>query len=137
MEKKTIQKVGIAVFKDKKILMARSKKNAETFYLPGGKFELGESDINCLKRECFEELCTKVQDDQITFLSEFEDVAHGQPEGTMIHMKLYSVKLVNEPEPSSEIAEIGYFDSTSEKNNLSVLCINKVFPWLKENGYIN
>ena len=134
---KTIRKVGIAVFKDKKILMARSKKNAEVFYLPGGKFQPGESDKDCILRECKEELGADIIPENLEYLNEFEDVAHGQPEGTMVNIKLYKCELQSEPAPNSEIAEIKYFDSANDQKNLSILCIHKVFPWLKENGYIN
>ncbi len=133
----TIRKVGIAIFKDKKILMARSAKNPEVFYVPGGKFEKDESDIECLKRECLEELSTTIKDDTIKFLHEFKDQAYGKEKGVLFVMRLYSVEVEGEPAPQSEIAELQYFDSSVDKKHLSETGLMKIFPWLKENGYIN
>ena len=137
MPPKTIRKIGIAVFKDGKILMARSKKNTEIFYIPGGKLEDGESDTDCLNRECLEELGIKVKSGTIKYLQTFEGPAHGQPEGTLINTKLYQCELEGEPKASSEIEEIGYFDSISDREHLSEFAGEYIFPWLKENKYIN
>ncbi len=133
----TIRKIGIAIFKDKKILMARSKKNTDIFYLPGGKLEAGESDQDCIIRESREELGTSIISESMEFLNEFEDEAHGQPEGTMVNIKLYACKLESEPTPNSEITELEYFDTLTDQKHLSTLCIRTVFPWLKEKGLIN
>ena len=137
MPPKIIRKIGIAVFKDGKILMARSKKNAEIFYVPGGKLEKEESDTDCLKRECLEELGVAVESDTIKYLQTFEGPAHGQPEGTLINTKLYQCTLEDEPKASSEIEEIRYFDSVSDRQHLSEFAGEYIFPWLKKNNYIN
>ena len=136
MPPKIIKKIGIIVFKDKKILMARSNKNADVFYFPGGKFETGESDIDCLQRESKEELGTTAKPESIKFLSEFEDVAHGKETDVKLNIKLYECELVSEPEASSEIEEIKYFDSSVDPKHLDIIG-GKIFSWLKENNYIN
>lgn len=130
-----IKKIGLAVFKEKKILQVRTNKQEKVFYALGGKIEEGETDIECLKREVKEELGCDVEEFSLKFLKEFEDVAHGDQ--GMLNMRLYEGKLIGEPKPSSEIVEFGYFDSSSNKENLSVIAQRTIFPWLKENGYIN
>ena len=53
---KIIKKVALAIFKDGKMLQVRTKKQDKVFYTLGGKYEEGESDIDCIKREVKEEI---------------------------------------------------------------------------------
>lgn len=131
-----IRKVALAYFKDKKILQVRSQKQENIFYTLGGKYDAGESDIDCLKREVKEEVGCEIEEDSIKFLKEFEDVADGK-EDAILNVRMYTGNLIGEPKPSSEIAEIGYFDSASSKKNLSVIAQRTIFPYLKEKGLIN
>jgi len=133
---KTIQKIALAVFKDKKMLLVRSAKQKEVFYTLGGKLEEGETEIECLKREVKEEIGCEVDKKSFKFLKEFEDVAHGKG-GALVHIKMYEGKLIGTPKPSSEIVEIGYFDTNSDKKHLSEIAQRTIFPWLKKHGYIN
>ena len=133
---KTIQKIALAVFKDKKMLLVRSAKQKEVFYTLGGKLEEGETEIECLKREVKEEIGCEVDKKSFKFLKEFEDVAHGKG-GALVHIKMYEGKLIGSPKPSSEIVEIGYFDTNSDKKHLSEIAQRTIFPWLKKHGYIN
>ncbi len=133
---KTIKKVALAVFKDKKILQVRTNKQPDVFYTLGGKIEKGESEIDCLKREVKEEIGCEVDENSIQFLTEFEDIAHGKGE-TMLNIRMYQGELIGEPEPSSEVVEIDYFDTRSDKKNLSTIGQRTIFPWLKEHGFIN
>ena len=133
---KLIQKVALAYFKDKKMLQVRTKSQPEVFYMLGGKIEKGESDIECLKREVKEEVSCELDESSLKFLKEFEDVAHGK-EDTMLKIKVYEGKLTGEIKPSSEIVEVGYFDTKSDPKNLSVIAQREIFPWLMENGYIS
>ena len=132
---KIINKVALAVFKEKQMLQVRTSKQEEVFYTLGGKYEEGESDIECLKREVKEEIGCNIDEDSLKFLAEFEDVAH-EDQG-MLHIRMYEGELIGEPRPSSEIVEIGYFDSKSNPKNLSVIAKRTIFPWLKKKGYIN
>ena len=122
---KVIYKVALAYFKDKKMLQVRTKKQPKVFYTLGGKIEVGEDDIACLKREIREELGCEVDEPSLKFLNEFEDVAHG---GGMLNVRLYTGKIVGEPKPSAEIVEIGYFDTESDPKKLSVIAQRTIFP---------
>lgn len=133
---RTIKKVALAVFKDKKLLQVRSAKNPEVFFTLGGKPEEGESDIEALKREVKEEINCDIDESSISFLTEFEDIAHGKEEA-MLKIRMYEGGLIGTPKPSSEIAEIGYFDTNSDKKNLSTIAQRTIFPWLKSHGYID
>jgi len=129
---RVINKVALAVFKDKKMLQVRTKDQEKVFYTLGGKIEAGESDIDCLNREVKEEINCEIA--AIKFLHEFEDVAHG--EQAMLRLKMYEGKLIGEPKPNSEIVEISWFDTNSDPNSLSIIARRTIFPWLKVHGYI-
>lgn len=133
---KIIRKISLAVFKDKKLLVGRSEDQQEVFYAVGGTVEEGESDIECLLREIKEELAAEIDKDSIEFLEEFEDIAHGR-ENTFVNIRMYTGRLLNEPKPSSEVVELAYFDTSVDPKHLSQIAKTKIFPWLKEKGYIN
>ena len=134
-EHKLIRKVGLALFKDKKIIMLRDNLNDTVFYFAGGTVEDGESDMECLQREIREELAVDVDPDTVEFLEEFEAPAHGK-ENTIVQIRLYKANVIGEPRPSEETEEIQYFDSSVDPKFLSEIAIKHAFPWLKENGYI-
>lgn len=135
-DQKIFKKVALAVFKEKKLLQVRTKKQNHVFFTLGGKLEKGEEEIECLKREVLEEIGCKIDGASLKFLHEFEDVAHGKG-GDLVKIRMYKGKLIGVPKPSSEIVEIGYFDTKSNKKHLSVIAQRTIFPWLKEHGYIN
>lgn len=129
-----IKKVALAYFKKGKMLQVRSKSQALIFYTLGGKYEAGEDDYACLKREVKEEINCEVDEKTLKFLKEFEGENDG---GGLLSIRLYTGKLIGEPKASSEIAEIGYFDSNSNPENLSIIAKTTIFPWLKMHSYIN
>lgn len=133
---KIIQKVALAVFKDKKLLQVRSGKQENVFFTLGGKLIEGESEINCLKREVKEEVGCRPEESSIKFLHEFEDVAHGKDK-TLVNIRMYKGKLIGEAKPSAEVVELDYFDTRSDKKHLSEIARRKIFPWLRQHGYIN
>lgn len=94
-----------------RILSTRSHGN-DVFYLPGGKREPGESDVETLVREIREELSVAVQPRSARHFGIFEAQAHGHAEGVMVQMTCYTAEYQGTL-PSSEIAELqwlGYAD---------------------------
>ncbi|HCI80446.1 MAG TPA: DNA mismatch repair protein MutT, partial [Ktedonobacter sp.] len=65
---------------DRRILSTRSK-GKDTYYIPGGKREQGETDEATLIREIREELSIDLLPGSITFFGTFQAQAHGQAEG--------------------------------------------------------
>ena len=132
----TIRKAALGIFKDKKILMVRNADQDVVFYTLGGRLENGEGYIECLQREIKEETGCDLDVASIIYLSEFEAPAHGR-ENARIHIKLYTGSLIGEPKPMNEVAEFAWFDSSVDPRHLTQSTHEKIFPWLKENKYIN
>lgn len=100
-----IHKVGAIILKDRKILVAKKR---DTFIMPGGRIEPGETDLDCLRRELEEELQVQLQ--SAHYFRTFEDAAALDP-GMKVIMKIYLATIAGEPKPSQEITEVAYVDS--------------------------
>lgn len=102
---KEIDKIALLYIKDGQILSTLSK-GKDTYYLPGGKRELNETDEQTLIRECKEELTIDIKEDTIKYYGTFEAQAHGKAEGIIVKMTCYTAEYIGEIKPSSEIQEI-------------------------------
>lgn len=90
-----------------RILSARSK-GKDIYYLPGGKREPGETDIDTLLREIEEELSVRIKPESISYFGTFEAGAHGKSEGVLVKMACYSAEFDGELRPASEIDELAW-----------------------------
>lgn len=104
----TIDKIAFIHLKDQQILMALSKNN-DTYYIPGGKRETGESDQETLIREIKEELGVEIIPNTIKYYGTFEAQAHGKTTGTMVKMTCYEAKFTGQILASSEIQDLAYY----------------------------
>ena len=86
---KEIDKIAFIYLKDGKILSTLSK-GKDTYYIPGGKRENGESDEQTLIRECKEELTINIKRNSIKYYGTFEAQAHGKSEGVLVKMTCYT-----------------------------------------------
>ena len=103
-----IDRVGLLLIRDGRLLGARTKGKT-TFYIPGGKREGDETDLQCLEREIREELGAEITPGSVKPYRLYVDEADGKPAGTMLHMMTIFAELGTDPVPSSEIEEIGWF----------------------------
>ncbi|MEU9110779.1 GNAT family N-acetyltransferase [Streptomyces sp. NPDC048483] len=95
--------------RDGRLLSVRTQGN-DTFYLPGGKYEPGESAREALSRELSEELGLVVPEAELSEAFVIHDVAHGQ-NGRRLHMTCFTGGPQDiAPEPGREIAEYAWFD---------------------------
>ena len=106
---KEIDKIALIYLKNGKILSTLSK-GKDTYYIPGGKREGHESDIETLVRECKEELSIDIKENTVEYYGTFEAQAHGKAEGVLVRMTCYTAELKGEMRPSSEIQEIRWLD---------------------------
>ncbi len=102
---KIIDKIAFLYIVDGKILSSLSK-GKDTYYIPGGKREVGESDLDTLIRECREELDIEIIPEAVEYYGTFEAQAHGHKEGVLVKMTCYMAKFTGTIKPSSEISEV-------------------------------
>lgn len=107
-----IDKIALLYLKDGEILSSLSR-GKDTWYIPGGKREAGESDEETLVREIKEELCVDILRETIRFYGIFEAQAHGHAENVTVRMTCYQADFTGKPAPANEIQALmwlGYAD---------------------------
>lgn len=102
---RNIDKVAWVRVEDGRVLAARSR-GKDTFYLPGGKREPGESDIDTLIREVTEELSVTVVRGTESLVGTFEAPAHGRDPDVVVRMTCYTADYEGTLAPNSEIEEL-------------------------------
>ncbi|MGP3961539.1 NUDIX hydrolase [Nonomuraea sp. 3N208] len=88
-----------------KILSTRSR-GKDVYYLPGGKREAGETDLDTLIREIDEELAVVIVPASAAHFGTFEAQADGHADGVNVRMICYTARHQGTPTPSSEIDEV-------------------------------
>ncbi len=114
---------------DRKILSTRSR-GKDTWYLPGGKREPGETDHEALSREVREELSVRLVPDSVQFEGTFEAQAHGKSAGVIVRMTCYSADYEGDLAPASEIEEIVWMVHADWVRSSPVDKL--IFDWLSE-----
>ena len=128
-----IDKVAFLYLKDGKILSTRSR-GKDKYYIPGGKREAGETDIETLVREVKEELSVDIIESSAKFYGVFEAQAHGKAEGVIVKMTCYTAEYSGELKADSEIAEIVWLTTEDIE---SVSPVDKlIFADLHEKGLL-
>ncbi|GGU59026.1 hypothetical protein GCM10010211_24870 [Streptomyces albospinus] len=95
--------------RDGRLLSVRTRGN-DTFYLPGGKYEPGETAREALSRELSEELGLRIPVEELTEAFVVHAVAHGK-NGRRLHMTCFTGGPQDiAPAPGREIAEYAWFD---------------------------
>lgn len=131
---KEIDKIALLYMKDGKILSTLSK-GKDTYYLPGGKREPGETDEETLVRECREELSIDINKDTIKYYGTFSAQAHGKAEGVLVKMTCYMADFDGELKANSEIQEIRWLNY-SDLDKISP--VDKlIFEDLHKNSFLN
>lgn len=102
-----IDKVAWVELERGRILSTRSRGRVR-YYLPGGKRERGETDLDTLVREIKEELSVDLQPDSATFLGEFSAQADAAPAGVQVRMRCYECRYLGQLRPAAEIAEMAW-----------------------------
>jgi len=119
---------------DGRILSTRTR-GKDTYYIPGGKREHGESDWEALRREIAEELSVELIEDTLAPAGVFEAQAHGHPDGLIVRMTCYRAEYRGHLEPASEIAEMVWFDYSGRNRSSAVDQI--IFDSLRADGQLH
>ncbi|MCX3061032.1 NUDIX hydrolase [Streptomyces beihaiensis] len=91
-----------------RILCARPR-GKDVFYVPGGKREGAESDLETLVREIKEELTVLLDPKTVAHVGTYEAGGPGLPAGVVVRMACYTAEYQGELRPSSEIEEVAWF----------------------------
>ena len=120
-----IDKVGGIIIKNKKVLVVRkkTKENFPEFIIPGGKREIGETDVETLQPEIQEEVNLKVV--KAEYVDEYEDIAIF--EKIPIVVKVYLCEVEGEVNIDNEIKEFCWIDKDYKKNGIKVASILEKF----------
>ena len=110
-----IDKLAFIFIQNRQILMTLSK-GKDTFYIPGGKREQGETDEEALMREVKEELTVDLIPESIVHYGTFEAQAHGKAEGVIVRMACYEAQFTGTLQPSAEIESIDYYTFTQRES---------------------
>ncbi|GHA72151.1 NUDIX hydrolase [Pontibacter akesuensis] len=128
-----IDKLAWLELKEGKILSTRSS-GKDTYYIPGGKREAGETDQQALIREIQEELSITLIESTIAYVDTFQTQAHGHPEGVEVKMQCYRAAYKGSIKAASEIEEVVWL-SYGDREHVSP--VDKIiFDWLKAEGLL-
>lgn len=131
---KKIDKLAWLHIENRKVLCVRSIGKS-TFYIPGGKRDLGESDEEALLREIKEELTVDLDTTTLSFFGTLEAQADGKPEGTIVKISCYQAQYTGTLAPDSEIEELAWLDF-SDISKCS-LVVQKLFKQLHQQNFIS
>lgn len=129
-----IDKLAWIHLHNRKILSTRSR-GKDTYYLPGGKRETNETDLQALTREIQEELTVNLVPESVQYLGTFEAQAHGREAGTIVRMTCYTADFEGVLTPAAEIEEMVWFTYQDKEKSSPVDKI--IFDWLKERDMID
>ncbi|MGK0554661.1 NUDIX domain-containing protein [Macrococcus capreoli] len=100
--------------KENQILLVKVRQN-EKYYLPGGKIEAGESDIESLIREMEEELSVKLDASKLTYLDTIVGPAYPDTDNE-VELRCYTYEGLGQIKKSSEITDAQYIDMNDTTN---------------------
>ncbi|MEU1389523.1 MULTISPECIES: NUDIX domain-containing protein [unclassified Nonomuraea] len=129
-----IDKIAWIHLDNNKILSTRSR-GRDAYYLPGGKREPGETDLDTLVREIDEELSITILPTTATHLGTFHSQAHGHADGVTVRMTCYTAEHHGVPTPSNEIEEIAWL-TYADRDRVSPVD-QLVFDHLHQTGQLH
>ncbi|QWU13863.1 ADP-ribose pyrophosphatase YjhB, NUDIX family [Paenibacillus sophorae] len=126
-----IDKIAWISMNQGQLLCARSQ-GKDTYYLPGGKREPGESDTDTLLREIEEELSVRIKPETVIYFGTFKAEAHAKTGGIQVKMTCYTAEFEGVLSPASEIEELAWLTYNDRDRVSAVTQI--IFDELHEMG---
>lgn len=128
-----IDKVAWIRTEDGRVLSTRSR-GKDVWYLPGGKREAGETDLETLAREVTEELGVTIVPETAVPVGVFTAQAHGHAAGTLVRMTCYAADYRGTLRPDNEIAELAWLGHP-DRHRVSPVD-QLIFDHLRERGLL-
>jgi len=128
-----IDKLAYVRVADGMILSTRSK-GKDKYYIPGGKREAGENDVEALSREILEELSVDLLPATFRYIGTFRAQAHGHVAGVQVKMTCYDAAYTGELQAASEIEEIRWL--TYQDMDLISHVDKVIFQYLRDQGVL-
>lgn len=113
-EKWTVDALGWVHLRSGRLLAVRTT-GKDAFYLPGGKREPGESDLDALRREVREEVTVSLLPDTLVPLGKFRAPAHDYPAGTAVDLVCYTAEFEGEIRAAAEIEEVAWLSAADSE----------------------
>lgn len=131
MESPPIRIAGLALVRDGALLVVR-KRGTARYMLPGGKYETGESALDCLRRELDEELGVDIGALGLAPLGQFAAPAANEP-GRTVLSSVFRAAWTGEttPAPRSEIEAVAWRPLAEDGEDLAPLLRLHVLPLLR------
>ncbi len=125
-------KVAGLCIRDRKLLVVRNN-GEQVFFALGGQREDGETDLECLARECLEEVGCKPKNP--VHYRTFEGTGH---HGKPLVMACYFTELDGIIVPQSEVEACTWVDRDYLQQGVSVSCIlgRQIIPALINDKYL-
>lgn len=114
---KKLHTAGLVVLRDRKLLLAYSKRK-QAFYLPGGKLDEGEDAITALIREIKEELSIDILPHELGFYCHISAPAYGEQPPVIMEQDCFLYTLSSTPSANAEIEAIRFFSYHEFRNEL-------------------
>lgn len=132
----SIQTAGLVVVRDNKLLLAYSK-NKNAWYLPGGKVDAGETSLQSLQREVWEELTLQIEEAELSYYGHITAPAYGENVNIIMEQDCYLYELKKAIEPGNEIGAVQFFDNESYAHEpAQVPGVLELFKRLKADGLL-
>lgn len=133
---KLIETVALIHIKGKKLLLVRPKSK-KIFYMPGGKKDQSENNLQALVREIKEEIQLDIDPKTVDFYGVFEAQAYGKEKGVMVRVHCYTANHSGQIQSSSEIDEVAYFSHLEYINSIDPApAVKLILHDLKRKGLI-
>ncbi|MEU5860587.1 NUDIX domain-containing protein [Nonomuraea sp. NPDC047529] len=130
----TIDKIAWIHLDDGKILSTRSRGKT-AYYLPGGKREPGETDLDTLIREIDEELSIAIVPTTASHVGTYRAKEHGHADGITVQMTCYTAEHHGVPTPSGEIEEVTWL-TYADRDRVSPVD-QIIFDHLHQTGHLH
>lgn len=98
---------ALALVRERRLLMVTARER-EVLYLPGGKVEPGETGAAAVIREAREEVSLALVPETVAPLFTISEQAHGEPEGRLVEMTVFTADTADDPRPANEIGSLSW-----------------------------